>query len=121
MTLSRFSEEQLREMFNNSCEPTDPRTGLTKAEILNRTRENRKIYFIIDDGLVKVGYSEYPHARLDQIKTSRPKARILNTIRWKTGLERKIHKAMSKWHYGGEWFYYNLQTQKIIEEYINAN
>jgi len=87
-----------------------------KLEIV---RANRKVYFIIDEGLVKVGFSEFPFARLDQIKTSRPSAFLLGEVKGGTKLEKEIHNRLSKWHFDREWFYYSEEVRNIIKEYLS--
>lgn len=116
-----FSEDQLQKMFANSfCEKPAvyPEGMLTKNEILNRRRDNRNVYFIVDGGLVKVGVSEYPEGRLDQIKTSRPSAKLLGYVKGGFELEKEIHNKLEKFKFGREWFYHNQEVNNIIEGYL---
>jgi hypothetical protein len=87
-------------------------------ERLNRRRNNRNVYFIVDDGLVKVGVSEYPESRLDAIKTSRPSAKLLGYVKGGFKLEKEIHNKLEKFKFGREWFYYSQEVHNIIEGYL---
>lgn len=95
-----------------------PEAAAYREEKLNRKRNNRKVYFIVDGGLIKIGVSEYPEARLDEIKTSRPFARLLGFIDGGYELEKNIHTLLAKYNYGREWFYYNKEVNNVIKDYL---
>jgi hypothetical protein len=81
-------------------------------------RNNRKVYFILYGNLLKVGYSEYPEARLEQIKTSCPSARLIGSINGGIELEKEIHSRLKESHYDREWFWFSDEAQRIVKEYV---
>jgi hypothetical protein len=78
----------------------------------------RKVYFILDKDLVKIGFSEDPESRLNQIKTSRPTAVLLGCVSGGMKLEKEIHQKLGAWKHSREWFYYTAETKTIIEGYL---
>lgn len=97
-----------------------PELHAARREKEERKRQGREVYFIIDDNLVKIGFSYYPKSRLDQIKTSRPHARLLGSVAGGTKLEKEIHAKLSEYSYGGEWFYYTYESSIIINKYLSG-
>lgn len=65
------------------------------------------IYFIQegDDGPVKIGFSNNPGRRLQQLKTSTSKPlKLLAVIEGDAGKERELHAAFQEHHISREWF-----------------
>jgi hypothetical protein len=114
-------DEELRNRFAKALIGDDAavkRRHDAHEEKVNIKRGKRKVYFIVDGDVIKIGFSEYPLARLDQIKTSRPSAYLLGEVKGGTELEKEIHTRLSEWHFGREWFHYNHEVANIIKEYL---
>lgn len=64
------------------------------------------VYAITDNnGLVKIGWSHDPQARLSTLRTSNAgELRLLGVIEGTIQREAQIHSELSAWHVRGEWF-----------------
>lgn len=55
----------------------------------------------------KIGRSNHPHHRLDQLQTANSnKLRLLLIIKDQGYIEKKLHKKLSRYNKNGEWFCY---------------
>jgi len=80
------------------------------------------VYFIQSEkgGPIKIGFSEKPESRLNNLQTSHPdKLIILGCIKGDQSMERELHKRFSKYRIrqDGEWFNPGLE----LTAYIRAN
>ena len=67
--------------------------------------------------MVKIGYSNNPHKRIEALKTSNPLELVmLLVIEGKHADEARLHKQFDKDHYRGEWFF----LSDTIKEYIQS-
>lgn len=65
------------------------------------------VYFIkrVSDGLIKVGFSDDPKRRLQQLQTGQPdRLEMILVIRGGMELERTLHIRWRHLNVGGEWF-----------------
>jgi len=92
------------------------------------------IYLISDGELVKIGYSQNPIRRLNQLQTGHPKKlKLIKIFDYSTApshgkiteklMEKKIHYLLRRFkvRYNGEWFYFRDYSQliDIITEILN--
>jgi len=74
------------------------------------------IYFIEDDGLVKIGFSKNPNKRFVALKTSNPHELIIRlVIDGTVDDERNFHKLFKEFHHRGEWYYFSDVIKNFIE------
>lgn len=87
----------------------------------NKKKEEGKIYLIgnIEYGLVKIGFSINPIARLKSIQTGCPfEVFLLDQFKGTPKKEKLLHRKYSQYNTNGEWFKYegNLAEDFQIEE-----
>ena len=80
------------------------RANKAYEEKISRKRENRRVYFIQDGDRIKIGFSEFPDFRLDQLKTAIPNAELLGSVLGGTELEKQLHEKFKHLHIDREWF-----------------
>jgi len=89
---------------------SDHKVGLVPSQ------QMKKVYFVQVGGLVKIGVSSNPHARLATIKTSNPKAKLLGWIHGTQEDEYDLHKKLVDYRYDREWFRLTKTTIEIISK-----
>ena len=114
-------DEKLRREFVRALMPFEKIAHDAHELRIQKKRGARNVYFILDDGLIKVGFSEFPENRLLQIKTARPSARLIGYIPGGAGLEKEIHRKLAKYKFDKEWFYYTFETREIVSQYLRGN
>jgi len=89
------------------------------------------IYLISDGELVKIGYSQNPTKRLNQLQTGHPKKlKLIRTFDYRSHgkiteklMEKRIHYLLRRFkvRYNGEWFYFSDYSEliEIITEILN--
>ncbi len=80
------------------------------------------IYFIEDtaSGRVKIGRSNNPNARLQQLQTgSSGRLQLILTIRGSASRERELHQQFGQDRIQGEWFHHSEKIQEFISQYMD--
>lgn len=111
------TEETLRLFREAMAKTWTPECAKIHEEKIQKKRDQRNVYFILDGGFVKVGFSVYPEGRLSCIQTSNPRARLLGYIKGGCQLEKEIHRKLAEYKYDREWFYYTEEVSEIINQY----
>ena len=74
------------------------------------------IYFIKQEGYIKIGYTTLFKKRLTQLQTSSPvKLEVLALIKGEKTDEKKYHDTFKHINSNGEWFYYNDEIISFID------
>lgn len=89
-----------------------------RARIIAAQRSTIYVYFIVADqlGLVKIGQSRTPMARLSTLQISSPaKLRIALAFLANPSTERTLHRVLSAHHSHGEWFRLTDQVLAVMD------
>lgn len=82
------------------------------------------VYFIkpvLMDGPIKVGCSEIPTSRLENLAAWSPwPLMIIGTVPGTIKDEQYLHRCFAKWHSHREWFHSTPELRKIIDEILTA-
>jgi hypothetical protein len=100
--------------------------GLGAAEILERICVRRGIttpctYFIADKsrGVIKIGKSDTPHARLRTLQTANAERLTLELILTEMSLkdwqEDRLHSRFNEYRLSGEWFQYSPELREFVQ------
>lgn len=74
------------------------------------------VYFLLADGVVKIGYSKDVKKRVIGMKTAfHGNAEILYVVRGGRSLERYLHERFAAQRLGGEWFRYRPAIANFLE------
>jgi hypothetical protein len=75
------------------------------------------IYFIEQEGIIKIGYSINPNKRFIQLKLSNPNELIVRLIIEGTlEDEKKYHEMFKEFHHRGEWFLFSDEIKEFIAD-----
>ena len=75
------------------------------------------IYFIEQEGIVKIGYSTNPNKRLSSLKLSNPNELVVRLIIEGTiEDEKKYHEMFKEYRHRGEWYLLSDEIQQFIAD-----
>ena len=80
------------------------------------------IYAIADDKYIKIGFSENPQKRLNQLQTAQPvKLRLLKVWQGEKWMEGRIHLILKplRTRHKGEWFRLIENDLSLIDEILS--
>lgn len=84
---------------------------------LSRLHNSKALYFALCGDAVKIGISNFPEDRLEQIQVGAPgKLCLLAVLPGLGKREAECHARMAHLHIHGEWFRYTEETDQLIEE-----
>jgi hypothetical protein len=75
------------------------------------------LYFIaaVDAGKIKIGKTKHIHKRLSTLMTASPvPLKLLHSVQYDEGLERRVHNHLKKYRSHGEWFH----ADKPVVEFV---
>ena len=95
-----------------------------REQVMEQKWRNRKkrefdkyVYFISGAGLIKIGSSEYPEFRLEELQRHSPvHLCLLAKCKGGSKLEAELHKRFVSDRCRGEWFAPSKELQEIIDQ-----
>jgi hypothetical protein len=109
------NHDKYREMRSESQIATAERVKKYRAENVGRMF----VYYVRDGAQIKVGVSNNPGARLNELRTARPNARLIAIENGDRALERRRHQEFGRTDFrnnrrGAEWF----DSTPLIEQFL---
>lgn len=85
-----------------------------EARVRHR-RSDGFVYFLLCNGLVKIGYSDNPYRRIKEHATSSPfPQKLIGLLRGGKPRERDIHAHFALYRHSGEWFFLDPYVRSEI-------
>ena len=121
--ISGCKNKLLLDTYLENFEPSEKTISLLYKSLKIKGSHNKSVYFIGNKevGLVKIGYSNNPHKRLEQLKSGCPfPIKVLGMILCQDAeaLERVYHRKYKHLRTHGEWF--NINDELLSEIDLNA-
>ncbi len=80
------------------------------------------VYFVKCEQYVKIGYTSNMKNRYKAYVTENPfPTQILHVIKGGLKIEKEIHVKMKDYLHRGEWFHYNIVTQRMIKQIVKES
>lgn len=91
-------------------------------QLRKKQEDSASVYFIRrEDGLVKIGYSHNPRARLGQLRQQHQCGmEIIATIQGAHSKEKELHRRFSRDRMQGEWFAPSEDLMNFISSVVSA-